>query len=297
MILKQDTEYICRLCKSKDVSLVKEANIKNALESNDFKITDSRYGVMLSVFACRDCGFLQCLDAPDPTDFYRKLEDQEYEISRKERIYQAKRILEKIGKHLGGKFDGLRLLDIGAGSGILLAAASDLGFTAEGVEPSDWLRKAAENHGCSITADVLPHPAICGPYDVITLIDVVEHVPDPLDLVGHAASLLKSGGLMAIVTPDVQSVAARLMGWKWWHYRIAHVGYFSKKNLESIVAKLGLKTLSISRPSWSFSLAYIRERLLQYLPKSLVPAQRDWMHNYRIRLNLYDSLLIVAKRP
>jgi len=294
-IANHNSEYVCRLCKSTNVQLIKETNVKTALESNDFKITDSRYGYMLSIFECKECGFLQCLDVPDTTQYYRALEDTEYESSRKERMNQARMILKKMMKVIGEQTKGLRLLDVGAGSGILLEAAQDLGFDAGGVEPSAWLRKVAHAHGCKIKADVIPHPEISGPYDIVTLIDVVEHVSAPLEMIQNATLLLKPDGIIVIITPDVKSIAARLMGWTWWHYRIAHVGYFSKSNLEFILSSLGFNTISVSRPNWSFSVAYIRDRLLQYLPGWLVLDERQWMHNIRFNLNLRDSLMIIAK--
>ena len=290
-------KYICRLCGSDGVRMIRETTVSAPLESGDFKITDARYGLMLSVFECRDCGFRQCLDAADTTVYYKTLEDPEYETGRKERMHQSRMILRGIIKIIGGKAGGLRLLDVGAGSGILLEAAAEFGLTAEGVEPSDWLRKTARAHGCVINADILPHPEIRGPYDIITLIDVVEHVSDPVEMVRSAAALLKPGGIAVIATPDVKSAAARLMGWKWWHYRIAHVGYFSRRNLESVCSKAGLKIVSVSRPSWVFSLGYLRDRFETYLPGWLLPAKKPWMNTRTVNLNLFDSLLIVAKRP
>ncbi len=291
------TTYQCRLCQSTSIDLIRETNVTKALESANFKITDSSYGRVLSIFKCRDCGFLQCLDMPDTTDYYRELEDTDYETGRKERIHQSRRILKKIIHTIGNQPRGTRLLDIGAGSGILLEAASELGFDAEGVEPSDWLRRVAQSHGCSIKADVIPHPDISGPYDIVTMIDVIEHIAAPYEMLESALSLLRPGGIIVIVTPDVQSLAARIMGWKWWHYRIAHVGYFNKKNLQFLFDKLGIELLSISRPSWSFSMAYIRERLVRYLPLSLVLSERQWMNRIRINLNLFDSLMFVGRNP
>ena len=289
--------YQCRLCRSTNVDLVRETNVTKALESANFRITDSSYGLMLSIFKCRDCGFMQCLDVPDTTQYYRDLEDADYETGRKERIYQSRRILKKIVKTTGSECSGTRLLDIGAGSGILLEAAAEMGFHAEGVEPSDWLRSVANSHGCSIKADVIPHPDILGPYDIITMIDVIEHVSAPYEMTENAFRLLRPGGVIAVVTPDVRSLAARIMGWKWWHYRIAHVGYFNKTNLKSLFDKIGIELISISRPSWSFSIAYIRDRLVRYLPSSLVLSEKQWMHRIRINLNLLDSLMFVGRRP
>jgi hypothetical protein len=292
-----NNKYSCRVCQSSDVRLVKKTNITKSLKSDDFKITDARYGMTFSVYECLRCGFLQCLDAPDTTVYYEALEDPEYELSRNERMHQAKKILAKILKEVGGSAKGVRLLDVGAGSGILLEMAKQMGFDAEGVEPSCWLRKAANAHGCKVCADVLPHSEIVGPYGIVTLIDVLEHVKDPLSTLQHSANVLGSGGVAVVITPDVKSVASRLMGWKWWHYRIAHVGYFSRRNLEDMFARVGLKIISVSRPSWSFSFAYLRERLLQYLPGFIVPRERPWMRKVSINLNLQDSLMIIAQRP
>lgn len=267
------------------------------LESANFRITDSSYGIMLSIFKCSNCGFMQCLDVHDTMQYYRDLEDADYETGRKERIYQSRRILKKIIKSARNNCSGMQLLDIGAGSGILLEAAGELGFHAEGVEPSNWLRNIARSHGCIIKADSIPHPEISGPYDIITIIDVIEHVSDPYEMIENAFSLLRPGGIIAVVTPDVRSLAARIMGWKWWHYRIAHVGYFDKTNLKFLFDKIGIKLVSISRPSWSFSVAYIRDRLVRYIPPSLILKERQWMHRVRINLNLFDSLMFVGRRP
>lgn len=294
---RQTQEYQCRLCRSANIDLVRATNVTKALESNNFRITDSSYGLMLSLFKCRDCGFLQCLDVPDTTEYYRGLEDADYEAGRKERIYQSRRILNKIIKIIGKDHRGMKLLDIGAGSGILLEAASQHGFSAEGIEPSDWLRKVAESHGCKIKADVIPHPDVQGPYDIVTIIDVIEHVSTPYELIRDALGLLKPGGIIAVVTPDVNSLAARIMGWKWWHYRIAHVGYFTKANLQFVFDRLGIQLVSVSRPSWSFSIAYIRDRLVCYVPSSLVLSEKQWMNRMRINLNLLDSLMVVGKSP
>lgn len=291
-----NNDYSCRICKSKDVKLIKKTNIAKPLRCDDFKITDDRYGVTFSIYECLRCGFLQCLDAPDTTVYYEALEDPEYEFGRNERMHQAKMILDKILKQIGGSAEGVRLLDVGAGSGILLETAKKMGFNAEGVEPSCWLRKVASAHGCNVRADVLPHPDIVGPYGIVTLIDVLEHVKDPLSTLRDSINVLGPRGVAVVVTPDVKSVASRLMGWKWWHYRIAHVGYFNRRNLEDMFAFVGLQIISISRPSWAFSVAYLRERLLRYLPGFMVPRERPWMHNISIKLNLRDSFMIIAQR-
>ena len=134
-----------------------------------------------------------------------------------------------------------------------------------------------------------------GPFDVVTLVDVIEHVTDPLSLLRTAAALLAPDGVLAVVTPDAGSFAARLMGWKWWHYRIAHVGYFNDSNLQLLCQNAGLSIISRKRPGWYFQAGYLHQRLGRYLPRWLLPPLTKRMQRIVIRLNLFDSLLFVCR--
>ena len=58
-----------------------------------------------------------------------------------------------------------------------------------------------------------------------------------------------------VVTPDVGSVAARLMRHRWWHFRAAHIGYFNHRTLAAAAAKAGLRVVSTRRPVWYFKAA------------------------------------------
>lgn len=285
----------CRICGSTEITLAKPSNIRSQVESRDFRITDSHYGVTLAIYLCPKCGFMQCDGMHDSINFYETLEDPEYEAGRPLRLQQAKAILKTVIQATALQHRG-RLLDVGAGSGILVEAASDMGFDAEGVEPSNWLQARAVANGCRVHAGVLPHPAVSGLFDVVTMIDVIEHVDDPRALLRFSSSLVKRGGVVVIITPDAGSILARLMGWRWWHYRIAHVGYFTRRNLELACQLEALKVVAVSRPGWVFSMAYLLTRLDNYLPAWLLPRERAWMHRVSIPLNLGDSLMIIAQR-
>ncbi len=289
-------EVACRLCNAQPLALVKPSNIQSRIASGDVRITDYRYGVTAAVYRCPACGFMQCSEVEGVSEAYRGLEDPEYEETRAERLLQAQVLLAEILRSAGRSPVNATLLDIGAGSGILLEAATSMGFTAEGVEPSQWLQAAARRHGCAVHLGTLPNPAIRESYDVITIVDVIEHVEDPLGLLRTARGLLKAGGIIAIVTPDASSLAARIMGWRWWHYRVAHIGYFKPANLRSACAAIGLNVVSFSRPGWVFSVGYLRKRLVRYLPDWLVPSERPWMYRRVIPLNLRDSMMIVAEK-
>jgi 2-polyprenyl-3-methyl-5-hydroxy-6-metoxy-1,4-benzoquinol methylase len=286
----------CRICGHPAMSLVKPSDIEGQINSTQVKITDDSYGVTAAIYRCTRCGFMQCSEIEGVASAYQELEDPVYEAGRKERALQSRAILSRLLAVTGLGARKRRLLDIGAGSGILVEAATELGIDAEGIEPSRWLQSAATRQGCNVHLGTLPHPALIGKFDFVTMVDVIEHVDDPVGFVRAAAILLRGDGALLVVTPDAGSIAARMMGWHWWHYRAAHVGYFNRRNLELCLTKAGLTPIAFSRPGWVFSVEYLRERLLRYLPALLVPKHGNWMSRCSIPLNLRDSMMFIAVR-
>jgi SAM-dependent methyltransferase len=189
-----------------------------------------------------------------------------------------------------------RLLDVGAGSGILVDAARQLGFAAEGIETSYPLWRAALDRGLPVRHGVLPHADVQGPFDLVTVVDVIEHVDDPLGLLGRVRELMTEDGVALIVTPDVRSVAARVMGRYWWHYRIAHIGYFDRDTLTDAARRSGLRVVEMRRPSWYLPVSYLLERLLSYLPRALQVTSWPFLSRWTVRFNLFDSLMVVCRK-
>ncbi len=291
--MQQDnsTYHKCWICDSKDLKLIKKSGITEKLSSNNFAITNYEYGVTGELRKCKQCGFIQCTDLEEVVGFYEELKDPEYEDGRNERLLQERRVLLYLKKI---KPEG-SLLDVGAGSGMLVEAALGLGYEAEGIEPSKWLYERAQKHGLPVHLGTFPHQDAQGPYDIITMIDVLEHVTNPLELMTDLRKGLKKDGILVIVTPDVKSFFARFLGYKWWHYRIAHIGYFNKRNLALLSQKAGLQLLEQKRPTWYFSARYLTVRVLSFLPKFLQFRVPRWLDKITIPLNLRDSILAIYK--
>ena len=295
MSMSQD--FACRACGDRSLVKRRESVIAGELTSQNFAITDSDYGVTGAIYECPDCGLLQCPETESILPFYQKLQDTEYDNSRAARYLQAAAIIKSVlNAAAGSGGDRPRLLDIGAGSGVLVEAASHAGLDATGIEPSTWLANVGRQHGLNIIEGTLPHPNAGSGYDVVTLIDVIEHVTDPLGLLLSARGVLRPGGKCLVVTPDVSSLFARVLGFKWWHYRIAHISYFNRKNLTLLMARSGFRVCGASRPRWYFSYAYLRRRLAHYLPSWVIPPASGPLKNLVIPLNLGDSLLLVCER-
>lgn len=105
-------------------------------------------------------------------------------------------------------FEGLRLLDIGCGGGLLCEPMTRLGFQVTGVDASERNIGTASTHaaeqGLAIdyrasTAEALVEAGE-PPFDVILNMEVIEHVADPGDYLRSCAQLLKPGGLMIVAT-------------------------------------------------------------------------------------------------
>jgi 2-polyprenyl-3-methyl-5-hydroxy-6-metoxy-1,4-benzoquinol methylase len=274
------------------MSLAKKGDIQGALTASSVMPSDAHYGCTADIYRCADCGFLECCDLGDLLSLYRDMDDFEFESTRAARAVRANRLLDQVEKYKPGG----RLLDVGAGSGVMVESATNRGYDAIGIEPSGPMQARAAQSGLPVIHGVLPHPGAEGPFDVVSVIDVIEHVPDPVGLARSVADVMAHDGICVMVTPDVDSFAARLMGWSWWHYRIAHIGYFNKQTFTQTLKKAGLRPLLFRRPSWYFPAGYLFRRVVSYLPARLRPRVPKFLDRIVVPLNLFDSYLVLFQK-
>ncbi len=297
-----ERDQVCRVCGKTDSLPWKQRNLDRSLTPDDFMITDARYGVTLSLLRCRECGFIYADDGEvdQLTEFYRQINDPSYEEGEGFRGLQMRWLLRHCR---AARPDARTLLDVGAAAGLLLREAEALDFEAEGVEPSESLSETARNAGLAVHQGVLPHESLEGrKFEVVTAIDVIEHVADPVALMKISAAYLAPDGILAIVTPDVGSIAARLFGQRWWHLRLAHVCYFNRHSLEAAIASAGLRIVGRRRAKWFFEMGYLADRVAQYLPVAglnrvlrKTPLVRS-LYELVIPLNLFDSFFYILER-
>jgi SAM-dependent methyltransferase len=286
----------CWICGSTHVSQWKRGTLDGPIRPEDLRITDAAYGVTWPMHKCSGCGFVFAASAvsADLVSLYNQMSDSEYEEGHATRVLQMRWLLAAA---LRQHPEARTLLDVGAATGLLVAEARRSGLEAVGVEPSAALVSTARGiNQADVLHGVLPHPALNGRrFDLVCLVDVLEHVVNPLQLLRDAKAMLNPDGLLLVVTPDISSLAARMLGPRWWHYRPAHVCFLDRQSMGTASAEAGLSVRKCFRAKWFFPVGYLAARLERYLPiarlNRAAPRFKPlaWVYRLTIPLDLHDS--------
>jgi 2-polyprenyl-3-methyl-5-hydroxy-6-metoxy-1,4-benzoquinol methylase len=131
----------------------------------------------------------------------------------RERDFQRK----AAGMFLGAPVPGGRLLDVGCGNGDVLARMCRSGWSGEGVDTDpEAVANARTRHGLTVHLGRLEDLRFPGEtFDAITMKHVIEHVHDPVGLVRESLRILKPGGRIVLVTPNVNGLGHRWFGEDW----------------------------------------------------------------------------------
>lgn len=242
---------------------------------SDFLVSRSHH-----LFKCRGCGFgfLEMKQAETEVPF----DDYWDEIN--ERIYTddavVQELQDKYSRYLSvieRSAPNRRLLDVGSGAGIFVAAAMARGFDVVGVEPSARAVEISRHwgelpivRGLLEAGDDLPRQN-----GALTLWDVIEHVPDPTALINACAEHLADGGLLVLETPDEGSLlrdlvrtAARLgrrFDQRSYLYYRAHRYYFTRRAMETVLRRCGFDRVDFYRDHTMFEKSLLKLRLYRGL--------------------------------
>jgi len=146
------------------------------------------------------------------------------------------------------------LLDVGCGDGLFLKLSRDAGWTVEGIEFSpEGARHSSQRLGRPVAVgDLSAVSGLRGPFDVVTLWHVLEHVTTPADLLDAARVRLRPGGLLVTAVPNLDNLPMRAA------YRLArgrplplfeegarepHLSHFSPATLEDILRRRGFESI------------------------------------------------------
>ncbi len=124
---------------------------------------------------------------------------------------QGVRLLLRVERQIGVG----RLLDVGCGMGEMLASAARRGWQVAGIEPNRCAARCARQRvpqADVFCGPVEVFPVVAGAFDVITCLEVIEHLREPAAALSRLYGCLRPGGLLVATTPDAGGVHARLSG-------------------------------------------------------------------------------------
>jgi 2-polyprenyl-3-methyl-5-hydroxy-6-metoxy-1,4-benzoquinol methylase len=206
-----------------------------------------RSSVSWPIVRCRACGLVRVDPHPvlDATrdiyegDAYGFVRSSQADDFGGDGIPYAQRVLTEL-ESLGS---GGRLLDLGCATGDFLLAARERGWQPLGVELSAHAAAVARRRGLEVRVGTLAE-ANFGPasFDAVTMLDVIEHLSDPLAELREVHRLLRPGGILCVETPNWDSVYRRLLGRRWAALQPRlHLLYFDRRTAAKVLRRAGFE--------------------------------------------------------
>ncbi|MBN1299258.1 MAG: class I SAM-dependent methyltransferase [Actinobacteria bacterium] len=252
----------CNLCGSENYRVIIEPYKK---DFNPLEVITASQGIRGTqrIVRCLDCGLVYVnprINAAVVSESYAGTIDKVYvqgASGRQQTFTQCAKKIDRWKKPPG------RLLDVGCAAGFFVNAAKKHGWDAAGVDPSNWLVKwGIENLGVKLYAGTLKDIGFGDKeFDVLTIWDVLEHVPDPAKELQECYRVLKKGGIIVINYPDFGSILSRLAGRRWWFLLSNHLYYFTEKTIRKYLENSGFKVEKFAWHWQTLPLGYLAKIL------------------------------------
>lgn len=238
-----------------------------------FAARDYVTGVRFRVERCQACGLAFTLPRPRdislhyPKEYYGEAAEGRFPrpVEAAQRWLYARRA-RAVERAAGGAG---RVLDVGCGRGQLLDAFRRRGWRVDGTELSE--ASAAFPRALGIPVHVGPlaeGPWAAGAFDAVVLWHVIEHWPDPGEVVREARRLLRDGGVLAIGAPNFESPEARLARSGWFHLDVPrHLVHLGPSSLGRVLREEGfaVRRITFFAPEYdAFSLVQSAQNALGF---------------------------------
>lgn len=191
-----------------------------------------------------------------------------------------------------------RVLDYGCAIGLFVKAAKERGWQAVGYDKSDWaVAYGREHFDLDLRSGSMPEFE-ADSFDLITLWDCIEHLPDPHGTLEQLCSWLRPGGVIAIQTVNSSSLGARLAGQNWRHLAPPlHLHMFSVGSLRTLLSRFGLKVEHTEGGGVIFG-ARSRSRSAETVVSTIDRFLGHWHLRFITNLlNFKDEILVIARKP
>lgn len=278
--------------------------------SNHKRIGSKNY---FHLYKCTNCNMFRINPLPkDNTEIY----DNDYFFgankgfgysdydSNKQAMYNTfNKYIDIIKGKIVNKKENIKLLDIGSATGYFLNIANKKGFDVQGIEISSSASEIANSRGIKTFNGVLKNFKTKDKFDVITMLDVIEHINQPYDDIKIANTLLNKNGLLIINTPDSGSLLAKTLQHNW-HLVVPpeHIFYFNKKSIAKLLNDNNFEIIDVTNIGKTFKIEYILLMLYKWFKidfiKSIVDNIKNSssLNNINIPINLKDNMFVIARK-
>ena len=281
----------CRICSTETVPF-----LRISTDDLDEPFLDATLRARLPELELRRCVECGCLCAADGrqdarvlSEAYERVVDAYFDSQANDPRYIRfyKQLEEFVKRHASGR----TFLDVGCGDGVFLSCISDE-WSKQGLEPSASGAALARNRNLDVahaTLDTAPQQYEA---DVVSALDVIEHVIDPHHFVESFKRHLRPRGVVLLLTGDADSYPAKIAGPQWSYLRwCGHISVFSQAGLRRLLESHGFEVLAWSRcehPSSPGALAWWRVHLLEPA-RRMLGRSRSWYPFWR------DHQMVVAR--
>lgn len=276
----------CKICDNKNLQYMFETN-------------------KCTIAKCLQCGLVQVVNLKDiPLYEYKKdyFINSKYKDKKTQNLELARRkkILSQYCERGG------RVLDAGCATGEFAHFISDV-YKVSGCDISEDAIKVAKN-----TYTDMDNCFWCGTveqiadrneqYDAICMWDVIEHVPEPLEVITGMLKHITADGCMIISTPNIGALFAKIMRSKWpFMTPPEHLCFFSKKSFEKMFDQLGVKMVYWStRGKWvnaGFILYKFNRVSNLKVPEKIIQLfQNTWLAKWYVYVPTFDVQYLVVKK-
>lgn len=243
----------------KCVACLQENRANRILEKED-----PRFKELLELVKCSNCGHVFLNDVPEIFD------SRQYKYYKKYRGLPESQVFNKLTtqRHLAdlARFRQLTpvksILDVGCGKGDFIWALKDENLACLGIDLATDAVEVAQTFGLNvIESDFFSVNLECASLDVITMYELIEHVPNPVQFMQRARDLLRPGGVLYLTTPNFNSVDRFVLKARWPAIHGEHLSYFTPKSMRVLVGQIcGLELCKLRTDNLSLELANIWAR-------------------------------------
>lgn len=155
-------------------------------------------------------------------------------------------------ERLGEREEPGRLLDVGCGGGLFAACAKRVGWDVQGLDPNPEAVEAAARYGVPVrTATIEESGFGSHTFDIIYSNDVIEHVPNPINLFKEIDRLLAPRGVLILSTPNGDRALLRRSRWGGFQSSLEHLWYLNARSLRWLCCMMNFEVYALEHADWN----------------------------------------------